>query len=480
MYACDGDSPFLIRGWHWIAAARTVAGGGDSVETFEIFEGLLEGHKAWLTLLFQKVLWIPFEGFNKAAEKGKMNTTFLGTRGLRRNRCRQPRKDRLGWVGGRPMLLRRRFLGRRRLLVLLFFLAGLLSCGASGQVSFIRGDANTDGKADLSDAVDSLLHLFCGKSVRCEAALDTDGDGALTLGDPLRLLGFLFSGGEAPVEPFPRCGRGSETALPCESFQPCGFSFSTITIAGFNIENLSSGKLADPKVSDVVSAIVQLYDLTAVQEIRDSEAAALLLEKVNTDPRRPYSVISSPDVGANERYALFFRKDRVSCTRAWVYSARRGDFLRLPFLASFSAGNFDFTLICIHANHIDTDKELAGLAAVLAELLAAGEVDPDIILVGDLNADCTAFNENDPDHPLRDPRFAWLIGNDYDTAVGASTCTRDRIIVAEPVKRYRYVPDSAGVFMFDDYFGLTAKEARSVSDHYPVFASFEVDLIDND
>ena len=73
--------------------------------------------------------------------------------------------------------------------------------------AFLRGDANGDGTAHISDAVRILGYLFLGESeVGCPDALDANDDGAIDLTDPIRLLGHLFLGQPPLPEPFESCG----------------------------------------------------------------------------------------------------------------------------------------------------------------------------------------------------------------------------------------------------------------------------------
>ena len=89
--------------------------------------------------------------------------------------------------------------------------------------SFIRGDTNTDGGQDLSDAVFILNHLFLGGAApRCIKSGDTNDDGSLDLSDAVSLLNFLFLGGMRPGDPFPDCGNDPTTdELSCVSNEVC-------------------------------------------------------------------------------------------------------------------------------------------------------------------------------------------------------------------------------------------------------------------
>src|SRR5690606_35604284 len=60
--------------------------------------------------------------------------------------------------------------------------------------TFIRGDANRDGRVDLRHPIRTLLHLFGGTSIDCDEAADSNNDGALDISDGVFLLEFLFRG----------------------------------------------------------------------------------------------------------------------------------------------------------------------------------------------------------------------------------------------------------------------------------------------
>jgi hypothetical protein len=88
---------------------------------------------------------------------------------------------------------------------------------------YIRGDANVDGVADISDGITILTFLFAGnEKVTCRDAIDADDSGVLDVTDAVYLLVHLFQGGPAPPAPFPGCGIDPTLdALDCESFAGC-------------------------------------------------------------------------------------------------------------------------------------------------------------------------------------------------------------------------------------------------------------------
>jgi len=94
----------------------------------------------------------------------------------------------------------------------------------SGVVPFTRGDANSDGRLDLSDGIAIVRYLFLdGDEPGCLAAGDTDDNGRLELTDAVIIASFLFTGGPPPVAPGPDHCSVDETpdALGCLASTSC-------------------------------------------------------------------------------------------------------------------------------------------------------------------------------------------------------------------------------------------------------------------
>ncbi len=92
-------------------------------------------------------------------------------------------------------------------------------------VSFIRGDANMSGTITLIDVI-FLLRFITGSALpfpnTCQEVYDINGSGTFeTLGDPMYLLSYMFTGGTAPPPPFPTCGTPSQYQHSCSSFSFC-------------------------------------------------------------------------------------------------------------------------------------------------------------------------------------------------------------------------------------------------------------------
>jgi len=87
---------------------------------------------------------------------------------------------------------------------------------------FRRGDANSDGKIDIADAVAVLDYLWRQGEAGCLDAADTNDDGKLDVADPIYLLSYLFVSQAPPPSPGPHIRWIDPTAdvLTCEEGTP--------------------------------------------------------------------------------------------------------------------------------------------------------------------------------------------------------------------------------------------------------------------
>ncbi len=95
---------------------------------------------------------------------------------------------------------------------------------------FRRGDANSDGAVDISDAVCILGFLFGPRDDPCKSGLprclargDASDDGQVDIADAVRVLGHLFANGGPLPQPFGACAIDpTPDDLGCLSYAPCG------------------------------------------------------------------------------------------------------------------------------------------------------------------------------------------------------------------------------------------------------------------
>lgn len=128
-----------------------------------------------------------------------------------------------------------------------------------------RGDANGDGKLDISDSIAISNHLFHGGNLRCLDAADANDDGAITLADSRSLLDYLFKGGPAPA-PF---NAASEDLTPDQL--GCGERAAEQTAGTFLRGDVNGDGRRD--VSDSVAINLLLNDQFKVPACMDAADA---------------------------------------------------------------------------------------------------------------------------------------------------------------------------------------------------------------
>jgi len=82
------------------------------------------------------------------------------------------------------------------------------------QLWFVRGEVNDDGEVDISDVVSLLGYMFSGEDAPTDTeAADVNDDEIVDIADPIYLLSFLFRGGPEIPAPFPERGPEPEPEL---------------------------------------------------------------------------------------------------------------------------------------------------------------------------------------------------------------------------------------------------------------------------
>lgn len=296
------------------------------------------------------------------------------------------------------------------------------------------------------------------------------------------LVAAVFSYQQGILDPILNLGNGGDDETdgapePAPESEP-------IKIAAFNIQIFGQSKRSKPEVMKVLVDVAREFDVMLVQEIRDSsgETAPAYLEHINGEDAS-YAYIESERLGrttSKESYAYYWNTETVEYLEgtAYVYNDTGDVFEREPYVASFSSGGFDFTLVGIHVKPDDAENEIGNLTAVVASVLASDPSEGDVIVMGDFNADGGYFDEDGPS-PLIGEGYHWIVENSYDTMT-KTDWTYDRIVLLDGTLGGEYVTGSCEVFYFDTVYGLGQELTEDVSDHYPVYAVFRTDLVDDD
>ncbi|CAN9505145.1 unnamed protein product [Ophioblennius macclurei] len=260
---------------------------------------------------------------------------------------------------------------------------------------------------------------------------------------------------------------------------------SSLLLGAFNIKSFGDTKSSNATLMNIITKIVQRYDVVLIQEVRDSDLSVTkrLMEHVNKGSSQ-YSYIVSEPLGRStytERYLFLYKKDQVSVDKSYLYddgceSCGTDAFMREPFVVMFSSKYTtvkNFALIPQHTSPESAVEELKALSDVVEDVRARWNTN-NIVLLGDFNAGCSYVTGSEWQQIgiYTDKSFHWLIPHDVDTTVSDTNCPYDRIVVTGDVLK-GVQQGTAGVYNYMKAMGLSQSMAIAVSDHFPV----EVKLI---
>lgn len=292
------------------------------------------------------------------------------------------------------------------------------------------------------------------------------------------LIGYVYIKNPAAFDRLPKVSgkQPEQTATPTVTLKTPDNN-GTIKVGAFNLQIFGTTKAKNPEVMVLLSRIIRNYDVIAVQEIRDSSQTALpiLKDAVNSMGTLQYDYSVSERLGrttSKEQYAYIYNTQTIQQIGVpYTYQDANDLFQREPYVSEFKAknGNFDFVLVTIHTDPDTATQEINDLPKVVEDVRSRYQGEGDFIVMGDLNADCSYFNENSQS-PLKSSEYYWIINNSVDTTTKSTACTYDRIIITNPAKTD--YTGNAGVFRFDNEYHLTYNSTIAGSDHYPVYAEF--------
>ncbi|NXS46314.1 DNAS1 protein, partial [Balaeniceps rex] len=258
---------------------------------------------------------------------------------------------------------------------------------------------------------------------------------------------------------------------------------TTLKIGAFNIRAFGDSKMSNQTIADIIISILLGYDITVVQEVRDTDLSAVkkLMDQLNSASLHPYSFLDSIPLGQTsykEQYLFIYRSDMVSVLGSYYYddgceSCGTDTFSREPFIVKFSSPTTqvgEFVMVPLHAEPSSAADEIDALYDVYTDVVNKWATN-NILLLGDFNADCSyVTNAQWQSIRLRSlDACEWLIPDSADTTVAATTdCAYDRIVACGTALRQDIEPGSATINNFQKTFHLQTKDALAVSDHFPV------------
>jgi len=254
---------------------------------------------------------------------------------------------------------------------------------------------------------------------------------------------------------------------------------STLRIGSFNIEQFGTTKTSRPNTLTVLAQIATTFDVLAIQEVGSNNSSAL--ESTCITVMDAYVSRINQLAGANayayvrgNQYAIVYRKSEVELVSSSLYSGS-ASFTYQPLTANFKsrAGNFDFAMLVIHTSPSVAVSEIPALKTAMAEV-STEYAEPDVICLGDFNADGSYFDEGTGDGLAGYSGYLTIIPNTADTTVASSSNTYDRIQLTSSLTT-DYTATWDVIRFTDDYdvsicegTATTTGTESALSDHYPV------------
>jgi endonuclease/exonuclease/phosphatase family metal-dependent hydrolase len=321
----------------------------------------------------------------------------------------------------------------------------------------------------------------------------------------LACLAFLAFRGR-PSGPGPGDPTAPAARNPSASAAP-----GTIRIGSYNMAMFGLSKEKRPATMEILARIGSSFDLLAMQEVGSNGSSAS--EETCAEVMDAYLALVNESSGGDkyayvrgDQYAFLYRKDRLELKSSGPYSGKEA-FTYRPLVAYFQVRGrpLDFAVITVHTRPSLAKREIPELAAAMDEV-SASLAEPDVLCLGDFNADGSYYAEAgstltaasavsaadagststsssgntstwlagfSPD------RYETLIPNDADTTVAAgSDCAYDRMEISSAMKGD--YDGKWGILRPGELWDLSACEGskesaggeRALSDHYPVWAEF--------
>lgn len=291
-------------------------------------------------------------------------------------------------------------------------------------------------------------------------------------------------------------------------FTSSSFATDKIKIATWNIQNFGKSKVEDAAKMKIIADVLSEFDIIAIQEIsnvyeksdegcprnenscpghKNCDLIQNALQKyLGQQNNKDYAFIFSPQV-KDERYLFIYDKKKIDALTEGELviddgdspnipicdSKSKGLMVRQPFYATFMAGDFTFTLVTAHTSPDRNISELEALDKFYRKVQSQETENKDVILLGDLNADCSYLKNQSI--ALKKPKYTWVVEDTDDSTIRKTTdCAYDRIIFTKTTKED--YAGGHGVYRFDEELeGISNSKALKISDHYPAWAEFYTD-----
>jgi deoxyribonuclease-1-like protein len=252
-----------------------------------------------------------------------------------------------------------------------------------------------------------------------------------------------------------------------------------IRLATFDLDKFDRQKASRDEIIDVMAQIIRQFDVVALQEVTSQEHHVIprLVDAIN-GPTNHYDFVLGPHVGrfdSKEQYAYIYDRRRVDLDRYELYTIKDPDDLihSEPLVAWFRARGvstndaFTFSLVNMHTDPTDgeTERENGLLRSIFESVRNDRRGEDDVILLGNFQVPATELRKS-----ARMPSAVFVVSESPTDP--AHQVQRDNIIF-DSMATVEFTGRS-GVVDFLRKLNLTVDQARSISNHLPVWAEFSV------
>ena len=250
---------------------------------------------------------------------------------------------------------------------------------------------------------------------------------------------------------------------------------SQTKLLSWNIENF--GKSKSKETINYIANTLREYDIIAIQEVVAGYGGALTVAKLADELNRKGAkwdyVISDPTSSNSayktERYAFIWKTNKVKkIGRAWLEQKYHLKIDREPYFCTFEYENKQFTVVNFHAI---TKKRQPETEIKYFKFLPDEYPNLNLIFAGDFNCpqSHSVFN------PLKKMGYkSILIGQKTSLK---KECKNEKCLASEFDNMYfnflKVNPIRSGIILFYKNFN-SLKEARTVSDHIPIWFEFSL------
>ncbi|GIU69392.1 MAG: hypothetical protein KatS3mg002_0628 [Candidatus Woesearchaeota archaeon] len=238
------------------------------------------------------------------------------------------------------------------------------------------------------------------------------------------------------------------------TFNNTPYSLSeTFTVANWNLQIFGDKKANNSEILQYYANVIKNFDIVFLQEIRDKDGSAFqeLCKKLDA-----YKCIVSSRAGrssSKEQYGVVYLKDlNVSFFDYNPDIFDRWERPPIKISVFFNKTNYTISFYNIHTKPSNVSIELFYLEKLIDN--TADVNSENIVVLGDLNADCYYYNASQKNAFLLG--WYWLIGDSDDTTSTKSDCAYDRIIMNND-SYMEYISHGIEHTLYSDHYLIWAR-----------------------